>query len=135
MIQRGSQFPYTQAACCCNIRPGVATTEARKYSLSNIETCLDQFCHEFHDILRECMKPPNNDSVGGWSLNRAQPRYGQLLQFALEKCLTADCGTNVDGGRISRYKPDRSFVQQIKELKTAADKEPLPAEEFKSWER
>jgi hypothetical protein len=131
MIQRGSQFPYTQASCCCNIRPGAATTEARKFSL----TCLDQFCHEFHDILRECIKPPNNDSVERWSLNQAQPRDVQLLQLALEKCLTADRGTDVDGSRISRYKLDRSFVQQTNELKTAADKEPLPAEKFKPRER
>jgi hypothetical protein len=95
---------------------------------------LDQFCHGFQNILRECTKPPNNDAVGIWSLNRAQPRYEQLLQLALEKCLTADRGTVGEAGSITRYRPDGSFILQLKDAKQrAGDNKPLLAEAFKPW--
>jgi hypothetical protein len=96
---------------------------------------LDQFCHGFQNILKECMKPPNNDSVGRWNLTRAQPRYGQSLQLALEKCLTADRGTVGEAGSVTRYKPDGSFILQMEDAKQrATDNEPLLAEAFKPWE-
>jgi hypothetical protein len=94
---------------------------------------LDQFCHGFQDIPRKCIKPPNNDSAGRLSLNRAQSRYGQSLQLILEKCLTADRGSDAEG-RIIGYKPNGSFIQDMIALKTAADKKPLPAEVFNPWQ-
>jgi hypothetical protein len=96
---------------------------------------LDQFCHGFQNMSSECMKFPNKDSVGRWSLKRAHSRYGESLQLALEKCLTADRGSSGSGGCVTRYKPDGSFIQQMKSLKTAAENEPLPAEEFNPWQR
>jgi hypothetical protein len=95
---------------------------------------LDQFCHGFQHILGECIKGPNNDSAGRLSLNRAQSRYMQPLQLVLEKCLTADRGSDIEG-RFTRYKPNGSFIQDMIALKTVADKKPLPAEVFNPWQR